>query len=177
MTLSNTIMYFIVLTAGTTLYRAGLHDVQTAEQAARALKPLAGPAAALLFTTGIVATGMLGIPVLAGSAAYAVAEGAAWRRGMDEPVERAAYFYGVLAAAMLIGMGLSFTRINPIRLLFWSAVVNGLLAPPLIVLVLLVCNHREAMGDLRNGWGLNALGIVAALLMTGAAVALLWSWR
>jgi NRAMP (natural resistance-associated macrophage protein)-like metal ion transporter len=176
MLFSNAIMYFIILTAAATLHRAGMTDVQTAEQAAAALRPLAGPGAALLFTAGLIGTGMLGVPVLAGSGAYAVAEAAAWRAGMDEKVHTARQFYGVIAIAMLVGMVLNFTHVNAIRLLIWSAVINGLLAPPLIAIIILVCNNERVMGDHKNGWGLNLLGGLAALLMTGAAVALIVSW-
>ncbi|GAC1478104.1 MAG: Nramp family divalent metal transporter [Gemmatimonadaceae bacterium] len=173
---SNAIMYFIILTAGATLHRAGLTDVQTAEQAAAALRPLAGPGAALLFTLGLVGTGMLGVPVLAGSAAYAVAEAAAWRRGMDEKMRTAGSFYAVMGIAMLVGMALNFAHVDAIKLLVWSAVVNGILAPPLIIIILVVCNNPGVMGEHRNGWKLNTLGGLAALLMSGAAVALVWSW-
>jgi Mn2+/Fe2+ NRAMP family transporter len=176
MLFSNAIMYFIILTAAATLHRAGMTDVQTAEQAAAALRPLAGPGAALLFTAGLIGTGMLGVPVLAGSGAYAVAEAAAWRAGMDEKVHTARQFYGVIAIAMLVGMVLNFAHVNAIRLLIWSAVINGLLAPPLIAIIILVCNNERVMGDHKNGWGLNLLGGLAALLMTGAAVALIVSW-
>jgi Mn2+/Fe2+ NRAMP family transporter len=173
---SNLIMYFIILTAGATLHVAGQTDVQTADQAAQALRPLAGPAAALLFTLGLVGTGMLGVPVLAGSAAYAVAEAAAWRRGMDEKIHTARNFYGVIIVAMLVGMALNFARLNPIKLLFWSAVVNGLLAPPLIIIILVVCNNPNVMREHRNGWMMNLLGGLAALLMSAAAIALVVSW-
>ena len=176
MFVSNLIMYFIILTVGATLHRAGVTDVQTAEQAAQALRPLAGPAAALLFTAGLVGTGMLGVPVLAGSAAYAVAEAAAWRRGMDEKVHTARNFYAVIGVAMLIGMALNFARFNAIKLLFWSAVLNGLLAPPLIIVILVVCNNPTIMGAHRTGRGLNVAGGLAALLMSGAAIALVASW-
>lgn len=173
---SNAIMYFIVLTAAATLHRAGITDVQSAHDAAEALRPLAGPAASVLFTLGLVGTGMLGIPVLAGSGAYAIAEAAAWRAGMDERVHGAKNFYAVIAVAMLVGMGLNFAHVNAIRLLVWAAVVNGLLAPPLIVIILIVCNNERIMGAHRNGRGLNILGGAAAVVMTGAAVALIVSW-
>jgi Mn2+/Fe2+ NRAMP family transporter len=172
MVFSNAIMYFIILTAAATLHRAGITDVQSADQAAAALRPLAGPGASLLFAAGLVGTGMLGIPVLAGSAAYAIAEAAAWRGGLDENVHTARQFYGVIAVAMFAGMALSFAHVNAIRLLIWSAVVNGLLAPPLIVIILVVCNNERVMGPHRNGRGLNVLGGLSALLMTGAAIAL-----
>lgn len=174
MVISNLIMYFIIITAGATLHRAGITDVQTADQAAAALRPLAGPLASWLFAFGLIGTGMLGVPVLAGSAAYAVAEAAAWKRGMDETVHTASHFYGVMGAAMLIGTVLALLRINAIKLLFWSAVLNGLLAPPLIVIILLVCNNHAIMQGHTNGRLLNLLGIIAAGLMTGAAGALIF---
>ncbi len=176
MIFSNLIMYFIILTTGATLHAAGHTDVQTAEQAATALGPLAGSAAGLLFTLGIVGTGMLGVPVLAGSGAYAVAEAASWRRGMDEKIHGARNFYAVIIAAMVLGMALNFAKLNAMKFLFWSAVINGLLAPPLIIIILVVSNNPRIMGSFRNGWRLNVVGGLAALLMTGAAVALVASW-
>ncbi len=176
MFISNAIMYFIILTTAATLHRAGLTDIQSAEQAAAALRPLAGPAAALLFTAGLVGTGMLGVPVLAGSGAYAIAEAASWRAGMDETIHTAREFYAVIAVAMVIGMALNFAHINAIKLLVWSAVINGLLAPPLIIIILVVCNNAGVMGEHRNGRGLNILGGAAAVLMSAAAAALIWSW-
>lgn len=176
MLFSNLIMYFIILTAGSTLHPAGVTNVQTAEQAAMALRPIAGSAAALLFTIGLVGTGMLGVPVLAGSAAYAVAEAAAWRAGMDEKVHNARQFYAVIAVAMVVGMFLNFAHVNAIKLLIWSAVINGLMAPPLIAIVLIVCNNERIMGTHRNGRALNILGGFAVALMTVAAVSLVVSW-
>ncbi|MEO8879947.1 MAG: divalent metal cation transporter [Gemmatimonadaceae bacterium] len=176
MIVSNIVMYFIILTAGATLHAHGHTDVQTAAEAAKALEPVAGHAAAFLFTAGLVGTGLLGVPVLAGSAAYAVAEAAAWRRGMDEKPNHARNFYIVIAASMLIGVALTFSPINPIRLLLWSAVINGILAPPLIIIVLVICNNSKVMGSFKNGWTLNTLGTIAALIMTGSAFALAASW-
>lgn len=176
MIISNIVMYFIILTAGATLHAHGDTQVQTAAEAARALEPLAGKLAALLFTLGIVGTGLLGVPVLAGSAAYAVAEAAAWRRGMDAQPHQARNFYMVIAASMLIGVALSFSPIDPIRLLLWSAVVNGILAPPLIIIVLVICNNSKVMGSFRNGRALNVFGGIAALIMSGSALALIASW-
>ena len=176
MVLSNGIMYFIILTAAATLHAAGVTDVETAADAAAALRPVAGAGAALLFTIGLVGTGLLGVPVLAGSAAYAVAEAAAWRAGMDEKIHTARQFYGVMALAMVVGMLLNFSHVNAIRLLIWSAVINGLLAPPLIVIILVVCNNGAVMGEHRNGRLLNVLGTVAAVAMFVAAGALIYSW-
>jgi Mn2+/Fe2+ NRAMP family transporter len=176
MFVSNLIMYFIILTAGATLHKAGLTDVETAQQAAEALRPLAGNAASLLFTLGLIGTGMLGVPVLAGSSAYAVSEASDWEAGMNHKPRVARNFYAVIVLGMLAGMALNFAHLNAIRMLIWSAVVNGLLAPPLIVIILVVCNNERVMGEHKNGLWLNVLGGLAALLMTGAAVALIWSW-
>ena len=176
MLFSNLIMYFIILTAGSTLNRAGITNVQTAAQAAEALRPIAGDAASLLFTIGLVGTGMLGVPVLAGSAAYAVAEAAAWRAGMDEKVHKARQFYGIIAVAMVVGMFLNFLHVDAIKLLIGSAVINGLMAPPLIAIVLIVCNNQRVMGPHRNTRALNVLGGFAVLIMTLAAGALVVSW-
>jgi Mn2+/Fe2+ NRAMP family transporter len=134
---------------------------------------VAGPLASWLFAFGLVGTGMLGVPVLAGSGAYAVAEAAAWKRGMDETIHTASHFYGVIAIAMLIGMGLAFFGANAIKLLFFSAVLNGVLAPPLIFIILIVCNNSKVMGKHKNGRGLNVLGSTAAVLMSAAAIGLL----
>lgn len=176
MFISNLIMFFIILTAGATLHKAGQTNIETAEQAAAALRPLAGNAAYLLFTLGLVGTGMLAVPVLAGSAAYALAEAGAWNAGMSEKIHDARNFYGVIAIAMLIGMAMNFAHFNAVRLLFWTAVINGLLASPLIIILLFVCNNPKVMGDHRNGWKLNLFGILAAALMTFAGVALVFSW-
>ena len=173
---SNAIMYFIVLTTAATLHRNGIVNVETAAQAAEALQPLAGAGASILFSAGLVGTGMLGVPVLAGSAAYAVAEAAAWRAGMDERFHTAGHFYGVMAFAMVVGMILNFAKVNAIKLLIGAAVINGLLAPPLIAIILIVCNNASIMGAHRNGRILNVLGGLASVLMTGAAAALVWSW-
>ncbi|HEX8694720.1 MAG TPA: Nramp family divalent metal transporter [Longimicrobium sp.] len=173
MTVSVVVFYFIVLTTGATLHARGITDIQTAEQAAQALRPLAGSAASLLFSLGIVGTGMLGVPVLAGSAALAVAEAEGWPAGMSERPTRAGRFYAVMALALGAGMAMDYLGIEPIRMLFGAAVVNGLLAPPLIFVILLVCNDRRVMGEHTNGFWLNALGLLAGLLMAGAAVALL----
>lgn len=176
MLISNLIMFFIILTAGATLQKAGQTTIETAEQAAAALRPLAGNAAYLLFTLGLVGTGILAVPVLAGSAAYALAEAGAWNAGMSEKIHDARNFYGVIAIAMLIGMAMNFAQFNAVRLLFWTAVINGLLAPPLLIILLFVCNNPKVMGDHRNGWKLNLFGILAAALMTFAGAALVFSW-
>lgn len=168
---SNLVMYFIILATASTLYRAGQRDIQTARQAAEALRPLAGDTAYLLFALGLIGTGLLAIPVLAGSASFAVAELFGWRSGLDLSPRRARRFYLVIAGAIVAGMILDVFETNPIRILFWSAVLNGLLAPPLLVLVMLVGNNRHIMGEHTNGFWLNLFGWTATGLMTVAAIA------
>ncbi len=168
---SNVVMYFIILATASTLYRAGQRDIETARQAAEALRPLAGDTAYLLFALGLIGTGLLAIPVLAGSASFAVAELFGWRSGLDLSPRRARRFYLVIAGAIVTGMILDAFETNPIQMLFWSAVLNGILAPPLLVLVMLVGNNRNIMGEHTNGFWLNLFGWTATALMTVAAVA------
>ena len=172
MSISNLIFYFIVLTTGATLHAAGRQEIQTAQDAAMALRPVAGDFAALLFSLGIIGTGFLGVSVLTGSAALAVAEAAGWPAGMSEKPMRAGRFYLVMAAAMLAGMAMDFAGVDPIRMLFWAAILNGVLAPPLIVIVLVVCNDRRLMEGHPNGRLLNLLAGTAAIVMTAAALAM-----
>jgi NRAMP (natural resistance-associated macrophage protein)-like metal ion transporter len=171
MCFSNLVMYFIILATASTLYRSGHRYIETSGQAAEALRPLAGDLAYLLFSLGVVGTGLLAIPVLAGSASYAVAELFGWQSGLEFTPRRARRFYLVLSASILAGVLLPVVGTNPIRMLFLAAVVNGVLAPPLLVLVMLVGNNRAIMGEHTNGFWLNVLGWTAVGLMTGAAVA------
>ena len=168
---SSFVMYSIMLATGSSLYRAGLHDVTSSRQAAEALRPLAGDAAYLLFALGLIGAGLLAIPVLAGSASYAVAELFAWRAGLDFRPRQARRFYLVLGGSIVAGIVLDVFDTNPIRMLFWSAVLNGLLAPPLMVLVMLVGNNPKIMGAHTNGRWLNALGWTATAIMAAAALA------
>jgi NRAMP (natural resistance-associated macrophage protein)-like metal ion transporter len=171
---SNLVMYFILLTTAATLHAHGMKDIETAEQAARALGPLAGKGAYWLFTLALVGTGILAVPVLAGSCAYAIAEAATWRRAsLNERPWRAPQFYAVIATAMLIGLALNFAGLNAVKMLFWSAVVNGVLAPPLVVLVVLLSSDPKVMGDRINSRTANTLGWICAVVMTVAAVAML----
>jgi NRAMP (natural resistance-associated macrophage protein)-like metal ion transporter len=173
MLFSNLVMYFIILTTASTLYRSGLRDIETSRQAAEALKPLAGEGAYLLFTLGILGTGLLAIPILMGSASYAVSELFRFRAGLDRRFSEAPRFYLLMAVALGGGMVLDLLRLSPMRMLFFSAVLNGLLAPPLMVLVMLVGNNRSIMGDHVNGPWLNLFGWTATALMTAAAGAYL----
>jgi NRAMP (natural resistance-associated macrophage protein)-like metal ion transporter len=175
MSISNVIAYFIILTTGATLHAAGQRDIQTAGQAAEALRPIAGNLAEELFSLGLIAAGFLGVPILAGSAAYAVAEASAWRRGIDRRPRIAKKFYAVIVVAMAGGMLIDYAGVNAIRMLFWAAVVNGVLAPPLIAIILHVSNNRSVMGEHTNGRALNFLGISTLLVMSAAAIAMLFA--
>jgi NRAMP (natural resistance-associated macrophage protein)-like metal ion transporter len=170
---SNFVMYFIILTTAATLHAHGQNQIATARQAAEALRPLAGNGAYWLFTLGLIGTGMIGVPVLAGSCAYAVAEGAAWRGSLERKPHDAKKFYGVMAIAMLLGLALNFIHLDAIKMLFLAAVVNGLLAPPLILLVVLLTSDPVVMGTRINSAPLRYLGWATFLTMTAAAVGLL----
>ena len=169
---SNLVMYFIILTTAATLHAHGQTDITTARQAAEALRPLAGEGAYLLFTIGLVGTGMLGVPVLAGSCAYALSEAAAWRGSLEDRPRLAWKFYAVVAASMALGLALDFFGFDAVKMLFWSAVTNGVLAPPLIVLVVLLTSDPKVMGKHANRPLLRVLGWATAALMAAAAVAM-----
>ena len=170
---SNLIMYFIILTTAATLHAHGQTDITSARQAAEALRPLAGNGAYLLFTLGLIGTGMLGVPVLVGSCAYAVAEGAVWRGSMADKPRLAPKFYAVMAVAMVLGIVLDYLGFNAVKMLFWSAVINGLLAPPLILLVVLLTSNPKVMGKRVNPTLLRYLGWATFGVMTAAAVGML----
>ena len=172
MVASQAIMYFIVLTTAATLHAHGRTTISTAQEAADALRPLAGPAAYWLFTLGLIGTGMIGVPVLAGSCAYAIAEARAWRGSLNQKPRRARKFYTVIAVAMSIGIALDFLGFNSIKLLFMSAVINGVLAPPLILVVLLLTRDAHVMREAVNPPLLSALGWITFVVMTVAAVGL-----
>ncbi len=162
--------WFIIMTSSSTLHANGITSIQTADQAAAALRPLAGPFAEALFAIGIVGTGLLAIPVLAGSAAYGLAEAFGWREGLGRNVAQARGFYAVIALATASGMILNFLGINPITALVYTAVINGVVAVPLLVLILLVANNRDIMGTYTNGRLSNAINVLTTLFMGAAAV-------
>ncbi len=174
MAFAGVVMYFIILTTGATLYVSGQRDIETARDAAEALRPLAGPLAYLLFTVGIVGTGMLGVPVLAGSAAYAAAEAMHWRGSLDDRPRLARKFYAVLAAAVLLGLSLDFFRVNAVRMLFLAAVVNGVLAPPLVAIVTLLSSDPAVMGDRVNPPVLKWLGWATVVVMGAGSIAIIF---
>jgi NRAMP (natural resistance-associated macrophage protein)-like metal ion transporter len=167
---SNLVMYFIILTTAATLHAHGQTNIQTAREAAEALRPLAGSAAYLLFTLGLIGTGMLGVPVLAGSAAYAVAEAAAWRGTLEDPPLLSRKFYALIAVAMLVGLALDFVGFNAVKMLFYSAVLNGMLAPPLIVLVVLLTSKSKIMGIRVSSRPLRYFGWATVAIMTAAVI-------
>jgi NRAMP (natural resistance-associated macrophage protein)-like metal ion transporter len=169
---SNAIMYFIILTTAATLHAHGQTNIATAQEAAEALRPLAGPGAYWLFTLGIIGTGMLAVPVLAGSCAYAIAEAAAWRGSLDRRPRRAKAFYVVLAVAMALGIALNYAGLDAIKLLFTTAVINGVLSPPLILIVLLLTGNRAVMGAAVNSLSAAILGWLTLAVMVVAALGL-----
>jgi len=173
----NVVFYFVILAAGATLHATGQTSVQSATEAAQALRPLAGNLATVLFAIGLIGAGLLAVPVLTGSAAYAVAEAFGWRAGLDEKPRHAKKFYGVIAVATLVGVGMDFAGINPISALFWTAVINGVLAPPLLVVVMIVSNNKRVMGSRRNGLGTNILGWLATAVMFAAAIGMFLTWN
>ena len=169
---SNAVMYFIILTTAATLHANGETDIGTAQQAAEALLPLAGAGGYWLFTLGLIGTGVLAVPVLAGSCAYAIAEAAAWRGSLDRPPRRAKRFYAVLSVSVGLGVLLNTAGLNAIRMLFTSAVINGVLAPPLILIVVLLTGDPNVMGNAVNSRAMAILGWIAVVVMAGAAVGL-----
>jgi NRAMP (natural resistance-associated macrophage protein)-like metal ion transporter len=169
---SNVVSLFIILTTAATLHAAGITNIQTSAQAAKALEPLAGRFAFALFTVGIVGTGLLAVPVLAGSAAYGVAEAFKWRASLENRPSEARQFYGVLAVATLVGLALNFVGMNPIRALFWSAVINGVVSVPLMVVTLLMAVNPRVMGKFTLPLRLRVLGWIATVAMLVASIGL-----
>ena len=177
MVYSNVVMFFIITTTAVTLGAHGKHDIATAQDAAEALRPLAGNFASLLFTIGMVGTGLLAIPVLAGSSAYVAAEMLSFREGLAEPPRRAPRFYGVLALGIVIGVVMNFIGIDPIKALFWSAVLNGVSAVPLVFAVVLIASNKKVMGEWRSSVLARIWGWATFALMTLAAVGMFVFWN
>ncbi|HEY1500635.1 MAG TPA: Nramp family divalent metal transporter [Acidobacteriaceae bacterium] len=176
MLMSNMVMYFIILSTAATLFRAGKTDIQSAADAAQALRPFAGRAAEAFLAVGLIGTGFLAVPILTGSSAYAVAETLGWKYGLDKRPKGARKFYWLILGSTLAGMLINFGGINPIKALFLTAVINGFLAPPLLLLIMKVANDRRVMGSRVNGPLLNVAGWATAAVMTAAAVGLVLSW-
>jgi NRAMP (natural resistance-associated macrophage protein)-like metal ion transporter len=169
------VMFAIMVSSASTLHVAGITTVQTAAQAATALGPVAGRFASLLFALGIIGTGMLAVPVLAGSTAYALAEAVGWKAGLSKSFGQARGFYAVIVGAMVVGLAMDFGGVDPIHGLYLAAILNGLAAPPLILLMLLLGNDRGTMGRWRSGWVSNAIVGSALLAMVLAPIAYLLS--
>jgi Mn2+/Fe2+ NRAMP family transporter len=170
MAYSNIIAFFIILTAALVLNAHGVTNIQTSSQAAEALRPVAGRFAFLLFGLGIIGTGLLAVPVLAGSSAYAVGEALGWPVGLERKVKSARAFYGVIGASTLVGIGLNMVHLDPVKALFWSAVINGAVAAPIMVMIMILASRRKVMGDFTLSWRLRILGWAATGVM--AAVTL-----
>ena len=171
MLFSNVVMFAIIATSASTLFKSGINDITSAAQAAKALEPIAGKAASLLFTLGIVGTGLLAIPVLAGSAAYVVSEIFGWREGLDKSFRQAKAFYVIIVASTLVGFLMTLLNINPFKALFYTAVIYGLIAPILILFIILLANNKKLMGNYTNTLATNILGVVTFLVMSTACIA------
>jgi Mn2+/Fe2+ NRAMP family transporter len=169
---SNLIAFFIILSTAATLHAAGLTDIQTSAQAAEALRPLGGSAVFLLFSLGIIGTGMLAVPVLAGSAAYAVSESFDWQSGMNRKPTEAWGFYGIIGIATIGGVALTFTHLDPVRALVWSAEINGIIAVPIMVIMMLLASREDVMGDFVIRPRLRRLGWAATAVMAVTVVAM-----
>ena len=165
MAFSNLVMYFIILATAITLFKAGKTDIKSAADAAEALRPIAGDFAGILFATGMIGAGLLAVPILSGSAAYAIAEAFGWEYGLDTHWSRAKPFYAVIVAATAIGVAMNFIGINPIDALFFTALLNGIVAPPLLVMVMLAARNEKVMGEQRVGPLLMTLGWMATIGM------------
>jgi NRAMP (natural resistance-associated macrophage protein)-like metal ion transporter len=177
MTFSNVVMYFIIVTCGATLF-ASHKSIQTAQDAAEALRPLAGNFAYLLFTLGMVGTGLLSIPALASSSAFVAAEMFLFsREGLDEKVKSAPRFYAVIAAGMIVGILMNLVHVDPIKALFWSAVLNGLAAVPILIVVTIVANRKSVMGEWTNTRLANGWAFLTIALMIGAAIGMFAFWN
>jgi NRAMP (natural resistance-associated macrophage protein)-like metal ion transporter len=173
---SNLVAFCIIVGTASTLHMAGITDIQTSAQAAEALRPLAGNFAFLLFALGIIGTGLIAVPVLAGSAAYAVAETFEWKRGLDLKLLEAREFYAIIALATLGGVALDFSPIDPIKALFWSAVINGVIAVPIMVIMMLMADDAKVMGRFTVTRRLKALGWLATGTMAAAVAAMFATW-
>jgi NRAMP (natural resistance-associated macrophage protein)-like metal ion transporter len=176
MGLSNLVALAIMVTVAATLHQAGVTHIDSADQAAEALKPVAGELAFLLFALGIIGTGLLSVPVLAGSAAYAIGEAAHWKVGLSRKPAEARGFYAALTVATIVGMALNVLKVSPIAALYWSAVVNGVVAVPVIVAMMLMTADRRIMGEFTISGPLRTLGWITALAMGLAVLAMVATW-
>jgi NRAMP (natural resistance-associated macrophage protein)-like metal ion transporter len=174
MLFSNLVMFFIILTTGSVLFNGNIHQIDTVEQAAQALKPLAGNAAYFLFAGGIIGTGLLAIPVLCGSLSYIITESFGWKEGLDKKFYQAKAFYIIIAISLILGLLMNYIGISPVKALIYSAILYGLTAPVLIAIILHISNNKKLMGKYTNGKISNILGSLALILMTLAAFILIY---
>lgn len=174
MTISGLVMYFIILTTGTVLFKGGVHQIDTVEQAAMALKPLAGNMAYLLFAIGVIGTGLIAIPVLSGSLSYIFTETFGWEQGLDKKFHEAKGFYVIIAISLVLGLSLNYIGITPIKALIYTAILYGITAPVLIAIILHISNNKKIMGENVNGRTANILGFTALIIMTLAAGLLIY---
>lgn len=168
------VMFFIILTSGTVLYNANIHKIETVEQAALALKPLAGNAAYFLFAIGVIGTGLLAIPVLSGSLSYMFSEAFSWQDGLDKKFHEAKPFYSIIALSLLLGLSLNYIGITPVQALIYAAIFYGVTAPVLIAIILHICNNKSVMGEFVNSKRSNIFGITALVLMSISVLLLLY---
>jgi len=173
---SNLVMFFIIVTTASTLGAIGITNINTATDAAEALRPIAGNFTFFLFAAGVIGTGLLAVPVLSGSASYAISEAFGWKEGLSRKFKQAHGFYGIITIATLLGLLVNFTNIPPFRILYYTAVLNGIVAPPLMVLILLISNNPKIMGKYTSNTFSNIAGWAITLVMTFAAFALLLSF-
>jgi hypothetical protein len=171
---SGLVMYFIILTTGTVLYNNGMHEINTVQDAANALKPLAGNLAYLLFSIGVIGTGLIAIPVLCGSLSYIFTETFGWNQGLDKKFHEAKAFYIIIAISLLLGLSMNYIGLSPIKALLYTAILYGLTAPVLIAIILHISNNKKIMGNYVNSLKLNILGILAFIIMSLAAIALIY---
>jgi NRAMP (natural resistance-associated macrophage protein)-like metal ion transporter len=176
MLFASVVFYFVVLASAATLHASGKTNIQTATDAAEALRPLSHGVATVLFALGLIGSGFLAVPILTSTSAYAMCEAFSWKYGLDEKFRAARRFYLIIAAATLVGMLITFLKIPLVTALFWTAVINGVLAPPLIVVIMLVSNSKKVMGNRTNGRLTNILGWSTAVIMTAAAVGMFVTW-
>lgn len=174
MLFSNLVMFFIILTTGTVLFSAGIRQIDTVDQAAQALKPLAGEKAYLLFAIGVIGTGLLAIPVLSGSLSYMVSEIFGWQEGLDKKLREAKPFYTVMGISMLVGLSLNYLGISPVKALIYAAILYGITAPVLIAIILHIANNKKIMGAHTNKRLSNFLGFITLIIMSAAALVLFY---
>jgi NRAMP (natural resistance-associated macrophage protein)-like metal ion transporter len=177
MLFSNVITFFIIITTASTLHTHGIFSIETADQAALALRPIAGEFAFVLFAAGIIGTGMLAVPVLAGSAAYAISETLGWKAGLNKKFHQAPLFYGLITFTTLVGVLVNLLPIKPFQLLYYTAVLNGISAPPLMLIIWFITNNKKIMGKHTNSLFTNFLSLLIIGLMSAASAAMFWSLR